>query len=211
LQAGPVSPSMRAALDAELALHDTMEGYDRALVSERAYALSSVREIPGAGFWLLRGFHNQLALGLIELTDRYRQKSSRPYAEVVKDKKEAPALVGGINVYGSLITLLEPSLISLREPAERTRAMCRSVRVLNALQGRVPASGGELPKLIDLGLPEAATVDPFSGQPLLVKKLANGWMVYSVGGNLVDDGGILDGRTDIGAGPIARSQSPKKP
>ena len=29
LQAGPVSPASGAALDAELALHDTMEGYDR--------------------------------------------------------------------------------------------------------------------------------------------------------------------------------------
>ena len=202
LQAGPVSPSMRAALDAELALHDTMEGYDRALVTERAYALSSVREIPGAGFWLLRGFHNQLALGLIELIDRYRQKSSRPYADVIKDKKEAPAIVGGVNVYGSLITLLEPALIALREPAERTRAMCRSVRVLNALQGRGPFKGGEVPKLTDLGLPEAATIDPFSGQPLLVKKRTSGWTVYSVGGNLLDDGGILDSRTDVGAGPV---------
>ena len=83
--------SMRQALDAELALHDTMEGYDRAFVTERAYALSSFREIPGAGFWLLRGFQNRLALSLIELIDRYRQKGSRPYAEVVKDKKECRA------------------------------------------------------------------------------------------------------------------------
>ena len=30
---------------------------------------------------------------------------------------------------------------------------------------------------------------------------AEGWVVDSVGGNLVDDGGKLDGKTDIGAGP----------
>lgn len=202
LQAGPVSPSAREVLDTELALHDTLEGYDSALVTERAYALTSFREIPGGGWWLLRGFQNQLALGLIEIIDRYRQKGSRPYAAVVRDKKEAPSLTGGINVYGSLITLLEPSLIALREPAERNRAMCRAIRTLNALQRRGPAAGDQVPGLSDLGLPAAATVDPFNSKPLCVKKQAAGWMVYSVGRNLVDDGGILDSRTDIGAGPV---------
>ena len=83
LQAGPVSPAARQALDTELALHDTMEGYNWALRSERAYSLSSVRELPGSGFWLTRGFANELALGLIDLFDRYLEKGSRPYAEVV--------------------------------------------------------------------------------------------------------------------------------
>ena len=46
LQAGPVSPTSRLALDAELALHDTMEGYVWAMRSERSYSLSSVRELP---------------------------------------------------------------------------------------------------------------------------------------------------------------------
>ena len=36
-------------------------------------------------------------------------------------------------------------------------------------------------------------------------------MVYSVGANGVDDGGKLDGKTDIGAGPIRPGGSPKTP
>ena len=35
-------------------------------------------------------------------------------------------------------------------------------------------------------------------------------MVYSVGGNRVDDGGILDLKTDIGVGPAVRNETPKK-
>ena len=90
--------------------------------------------------------------------------------------------------------------------------MCRSLRVLNALQVRGLPSGGDIPKLTDLGLPEAATIDPFSGKPLLVKKLASGWMVYSVGGNLVDDGGVLDTRTDVGVGSVVtRDVQPQTP
>ena len=58
------------------------------------------------------------------------------------------------------------------------------------------------PALSDLGLPPAATTDPFSGEPLQLKKLPEGWLVYSVGTNLVDDGGELDEFQDVGAGPI---------
>ena len=88
--------------------------------------------------------------------------------------------------------------------------MSRSLRVLNALQTRVSAGSDLVPKLTDLGLPEEATIDPFNGEPLHVRKLPEGWMVYSVGSNLVDDGGIVDGKTDIGAGPIGPDASPKK-
>jgi hypothetical protein len=45
------------------------------------------------------------------------------------------------------------------------------------------------------------TIDPFNGKSLIVKKAPEGWMVYSVGSDLVDNGGKLDGRTDVGAGP----------
>ena len=139
LQAGPVSPAARQALDAELALHDTMEGYTWALRSERAFSLSSVREFPGSGFWLTRGFTNDLMLRLLELFDRHLEDASRPYAEVVAgEERQTSPPGGGPNPYGALVTLLEPSLAAAREPAERTRAMSRSLRILNALQARVP-------------------------------------------------------------------------
>ena len=89
--------------------------------------------------------------------------------------------------------------------------MSRSLRVLNAIQTRVPPGSDLVPKLTDLGLPVEATIDPFNGEPLHVKRLPEGWMVYSVGINLVDDGGIPDGKTDVGVGPIRREESPKKP
>jgi hypothetical protein len=210
LQAGPVSASARQALDVELALHDSMEGYDWALRSERAYSLSSFREIPGARFWLIRGLVNDAQLGAIDLYDRYLAKASRPYSEVVAAQAAAPKPRQGLNPYRALVTLLEPALKSLREPAERTRAMSRSLRVLSAVQTRVPITSDRAPTLSELGLPAATTSDPFNGEPLRIKKRPEGWMVYSVGANLVDDGGILDSRTDIGAGPIVPEASPKK-
>jgi len=53
-----------------------------------------------------------------------------------------------------------------------------------------------LPTNLNELMPEylsAIPIDPFSGKPVLYKKLDKGYVVYSVGGNLIDDGGV--GRT----------------
>jgi hypothetical protein len=210
LQAGPVSLSARQALDAELALHDTMEGYNEALRSERAYSLSSIREIPGSRFWLTRGFSNELALGLIDFYDRRLADGSRPYRDVVAAKAAPSTPRYGPNMYGALITLLEPAMASVRDATERNRAVCRSIRVLNALQTHVAPGSDSVPKLTELGLPDSATIDPYSGEPLHVKKLSEGWLVYSVGADLVDDGGKVDGKTDVGVKPLVRAATPTK-
>ena len=209
LQGGPVSPSARRAIDAELALHDNLEGLRWALRSERAFSLSSVREIPGSGFWPTRGFANDLMSGLLGLYDRHLQDTSRPYARVVSAKGAVWRL--GDGPYGALITQLEPALTGAREPAERVRAMSRSLRLLNALQARVPPGVDRVLDLAELGLPAGATIDPYDGKPLHVKRLPEGWMVYSVGGNGVDDGGKLDGKTDVGTGPIRPGEPRKTP
>jgi hypothetical protein len=212
LQAGPVSPSARQALDAELVLHDTMDGYNWALRSERAFSLSTLREYRVTVFWLTRYFGNDAMLRLVDLYDQFLEKGSRPYAKVVSEQSAATRPSFSFqNPLRNLVTLLEPSLAAIRDPVERTRAMSRSLRVLNAIQARVPAGSDQAPKLTDLGLPEPATIDPYNGEPLHVKKLPEGWMVYSVGTNLVDDGGIPDYKNDIGAGPISRGGSEKKP
>jgi hypothetical protein len=207
LQSGPVSPAARQTLDAELALHDGADGYLWALRSERAFSLSSVREIPGAGFWLTRGFSNDLSLNLIDLFDRHIDDASRPYTEVVARPNASPPSAGLLNPYGALVGLLEPSLVAAREPLERTRALSRSLRLLNALQLRVPS--GELPPdFSTLGLPPEATTDPYNGLPLNVKRLPAGWLVYSVGKDRVDDGGGTLGKTDVGFGPIDAAKKP---
>jgi hypothetical protein len=201
LQKGVVSPASRQVLDRELALHDTLEGVQWALRSERAFSLSSTREMPGTSFWLTRGFVNDLMLRLIDVYDRFLQESSLPYPEVVSEQNAKARPGGGANPYEALATLLTPALSAAREPAERTRALSRCLRVLTALQARPPREGDTAPKLADLGLPAAVTTDPFDDQPLRIKQRPEGWIVYSVGGKLVDDGGKLDGKTDIGAGP----------
>ena len=63
--------------------------------------------------------------------------------------------------------------------------------------------GDEIP-FEALGLPAEALLDPFDGQPLRTKGRGKDLVVYSVGMNFKDDGGIdLSGRPsgDFGWGP----------
>jgi len=210
LWAGRISPASREALDRELALHDTMEGYIWALKSERAFSLASAWEMRGAGLWLTRGFVNDLSLNLIELFDRHLEHGAQPFSTVISARSNTPKSPASINPLSQLARLLEPALNAAREPAERTRAISRSLRVLTALQSLAAAASASEPNSNELGLPAAATVDPYNGEPLRIKKLPEGWIVYSVGANLVDDGGKLEGRADVGVGPpISRRASGK--
>jgi len=52
-----------------------------------------------------------------------------------------------------------------------------------------------------LGLPKEATIDPFDGKPLKLKHTKDGWIVYSVMVNGIDDGGEFTGLADFGVAP----------
>jgi hypothetical protein len=214
LQSGTVSPASRQALDAELSLHDDLDGLRRALRSERACCLSSMREQFGAGSGspTPRAFTSHVMLRFLDLFDHHIRDASRPYSEAASRTYAASAPRGLPNPLTPLVTLLEPSLAHTRQAAERPRALARALRVLSALQAREPAGDGA-PALDVLGLPADATIDPFNGRPLHAKRSPAGWTVYSVGPDGVDDGGALEGGSDIGVGPPApaKSKAPSGP
>lgn len=212
LQNGPVTPASRQALDAELARLDDLEGLLWSLRTERAYALSTFQEQFASTIWPPRFFTDGAMLGLLDLFDHQIESSARPYAEAVSPARAFSPREAFPSPYQSLVMLLAPSLASARQAADRNRALVRSLRILNAVQARAGLND-RAPDVADLGLPTDATVDPFSGDPLHFKKRPEGWTVYSVGPDGVDDGGTLDGKSDFGFGPIGREpeESPVQP
>jgi tetratricopeptide (TPR) repeat protein len=199
LQAGLLPKDAREALEAELALQDGLEAYEEALKTERAYGLDYFRTSPLRKCWFVtRPLWNDATCYYLDMIDRHLAAAARPYSEVVAT---TPAIArNGIGFRG-LADLVEPAVVAGRAAMERTRAAIRCLRVLNALQARPEQGGAETPKLSDLGLPVTATTDPFTGKPLQVKKLPGGWLVYSLGKDLKDDGGDFTEARDVGVGP----------
>lgn len=83
----------------------------------------------------------------------------------------------------------------------RNEAIMRSLRIFNALTQFRVERGREASGLEDLALPKEATIDPFSGQPLKLKHTDDGWIIYSVETNGVDDDGDLKDQNDVGLAP----------
>ena len=73
--------------------------------------------------------------------------------------------------------------------------------MLNAIQGSPVLANADSVDLRKLGLPADATIDPFTEQPLFIRKTELGWLIYSVGFDLKDNGGDVDQR-DVGIAPL---------
>jgi hypothetical protein len=87
---------------------------------------------------------------------------------------------------------------------DESTALARCLRIVNAMAARNDFDAD----LDSLGLPSESLVDPLNGQRLRVAKTDNGPVVYSVGGNLKNDGGALltfNRDYDIGLGPLPKA------
>jgi hypothetical protein len=84
------------------------------------------------------------------------------------------------------------------DPEARQIALARCGRTAVAVE-RYRLAHGRLPENLAELVPaqlETVPLDPFDGRPLRYKRLSPGYVVYSVGFDRVDDGGVDDARVD---------------
>ncbi|HEY2840013.1 MAG TPA: hypothetical protein VGJ26_12735 [Pirellulales bacterium] len=208
LRGGPIPDELRDELDAELALHDSPVRYQNALISERASVLQGFRRIQEqleVGPFGLPWLKNDAA-SFLDLVEEILAQRDPTYAAALSILESSEAVANA----GTLTKLVVPSFKMTTDASCRIRAQLRALRILNALGRRADEAE---PKLAELGLPAEATIDPFDGQPMRMKKLADGWLIYAVGPNLKDDGGKLntDEREDSGLGPPSVAEAPRGP
>ena len=131
----------------------------------------------------------RLYLGALDSYDELLASAAKPWYEVsgkLRTSDSHPPTTGK----GVLADLLLPALQAAYSANARDLAVLRSLRIFNALTQYRDEHGHEASRLADLSLPKEATIDPFSGEPLKVKHTDEGWIIYSVMQNGVDDGGI---------------------
>ena len=206
LAAGPVSPQLHAALDAELARHDDPQRLVHALTTERAFVISGIEsgdqcehcidDLPGST--LLRSyFMKWQGLGIFDGFDHQIAQADVPWHE----RQQRTPGDGEQANRGVLADLLLPTIQAAYDAQDRYLVMLRALRIDNALTAYREEHGHEAAGLDDLSLPKGATIDPFSGQPFILKHTDAGWIIYSVMENGVDDGGDFKDRKDWGLAP----------
>jgi hypothetical protein len=121
----------------------------------------------------------------IELRTACIRASQRPFPEQISLAKQIES-----QEMSSTTFLMMPAA---------TRAMLKQASCLALLRAARSALAIERYRLVNARLPDtlpvSAPLDPFTGQPLRYKKLAKGYVVYSVGEDGEDDGG--DEKKDI--------------
>ncbi len=197
LRDGPLPPEAYARLEAELARQDIHAAYRQSLLTERAIGLAHFNDakmLPNVG--LPDGKRDQVSY--LQLFEVLIATADGPYG----DPDVKAAIQKSLEHAGPLTKGVAPAIEATQVAVTRTEAQTRCLRVLNAILRDPPEKQSDV-KLSDLNLPEGTTTDPFNGQPLHLKHADTGWVIYSVGQNLQDDGGQLDDKaTDVGFEPI---------
>lgn len=169
---------------------DELSFFDFPLITERVLFLENKKVSPLFGNHFLKVFEQELEFGTRSYfeTDTENRALFKPPSDTI-----FKFVNGETSAFHHL-----PGLYQLRRSISMIRGEMRSIRVLNALQ-QMNANGKNT--IRDVKLPENAKIDPFNGEPLIIKFTDDGWQVYSVGQNLKDDGGVLG--LDSGAGLVS--------
>ncbi|HEX4142055.1 MAG TPA: hypothetical protein VHY91_00780 [Pirellulales bacterium] len=201
LRSGPLPQSDYQALEAELTLFDLPAYLREAFRGERAFGLQMFDQwssgVLAATARLMPWLKNDTC-DYLDMMAACMKNVALPYSEWKRKMGIAspPDKVGVLT--GMALEVMEATHDSM----VRAEAQIRALQVLTALLEREQAGGAGVPALADLGLPADVTTDPFNGEPLKLKKLPAGWLVYSVGLNLKDDCGDLTDNRDVGVGPL---------
>lgn len=208
LNAGPMPPQVHAEVERELALHDNPQRILHAVKTDRAYSASVIAELashPPAGSpqppwsYVVAWPVKRHFVGALEYIDPQLTliETSWPRLNRSFGRTGAPERSG----LGPLADLLAPAIQAAYGAERKIVGVMRSLRVFNALCAFAEKNGREAKGLEELGLPREATIDPFSGEPLKLKHTDEGWIVYSVMTNGVDDGGDFKDLKDYGLAP----------
>ena len=201
LRSGPISAEVRQQLDQELGLHEDSTWIQHVMKTERVINLSASRNIFSQAWWL-PWMERGLEVDMLDYHQRLLSVISQPWH---KSRDEIRSLNLDIShstpISGTLTTLLTPAIEFAYDAFNRSTATLRCLRIVNKVTAYAQTNGREVEGLHDLDLPNAAKLDPFSGEPLKLKWTDEGWVVYTVFKNRTDDDGDFRDQADWGLGP----------
>jgi hypothetical protein len=189
-------------------IHDTFEFVERGEMP--LSIVSSIAENPvGESEWSERllGWHTRgnvraehpLALDLL---NRFVATEALPLKEQLEAEQNLEAEVSRLPTNAVLTRTLMPSVLKLSVACRRKQAYVRCMIAALAVE-RYRRIHGDWPASLEQLVPEllrTVPVDPFDGEPLRFRRLADGVIIYSVGADGADDAGTLDRDNSLRAG-----------
>jgi hypothetical protein len=211
LESGPLGDQELAALDSALAEADLAKGLDRVWVGEQVYKLELFRNLvrppqrlipherttlPEAAppSLLASPLFRLMVVDALRTCQRYAEAARRDWPGVLEAMQAVARSRYGL--FGLFSEIEAPSYGRAFVLMGRILGSTRSARVavmverFRLAKKHLPASLEQLRGFIGHDLP----ADPFTGKDLIYKVRPDEFLVYSVGDDKVDDGGLLVGR-----------------
>ena len=184
----PITDETRRRLNRELEAQDTLRGYAPSLIGERAFGIEAISEM---GIF-------QMAYGGKGYLDVIGEEIDNADKEHYEQERFVQSRYSDL-MNGWFGASLFPALEQVRNSSSLTRSKLRALRIISALQTQPDSVTAAISPdyLVKIGVPPAMIMDTMNGEPMKVKRVDDRWIVYSVGANLVDDGGDSERRQDF--------------
>jgi len=184
------------------------EGYKRALIAEQCLGLHNfrghVREVSGRivggsgrlsiiflAFWRISGLNNREAAEYLKIMQDFIVAMELPPDKRLTTFESIQTDVDSGKRGGMLTRILQPAFRRIMQIETRHSAHLMVTQTALAVE-RYRLNEGHLPQSLDNlapGYMEAVPTDPFDGQSLKYRTLETGYVVYSIGDDLTDEGG----------------------
>lgn len=166
---------------------------------ERAFGLALTERYPDKDSYWKRYAFNRFRLNYLKYFERLESGlKTGLYGDVANVRIE-----NYVSPDAEAARMTAPSLRSAIAEAYRVEALQRLLLIAGRILEQSQASGAAPQNLRDADIPADWKRDPFDGQELRLAQTPKGWIVYSVGENLHNDGGEMGGISDdIAVGPF---------
>ena len=167
------------------------------LIGERCFSISYIHDpqqlgATASGLMRITGVADRNAMVSLEMFGQYIDAMKLPGHERLLRCREISAEVDDLSFFYSLTKMLMPAFERIAQIDLRVAAGVDCARVALAIE-RYRLARGSLPKeLADL-VPryiDKVPIDPFDGKPLRYKLTEPGYIVYSIGEDGTDEGGL---------------------
>ncbi|RMF88129.1 MAG: hypothetical protein D6741_19635, partial [Planctomycetota bacterium] len=196
----PIPEELAVEIDQTLARVEPRKAFIAAAKADRVIGWSMLQHGREDESWLDETTRLRYQIAFLKLVDEF-------VAEVERGDYQSLAtmqLVDSLPEDQDFAKITMPAYETAAEHAFRVEALAHAARILLAMHQSADAKqqSGKVERamMLQLGVPNEAVTDPFSGGDMIVVRSGDDWFVYSVGPNGVDDGGKITGRepADIG-------------
>ncbi|WP_460167748.1 hypothetical protein [Thermostilla marina] len=196
----PIPEELAVEIDQALARVEPRKAFIAAAKADRVIGWEMLQQGGEDESWLDETTRLRYQIAFLKLVDEFVGEVERGDYQALGSMQ----LVDRLPEDQDFAKITMPAYETAAEHAFRVEALAHAARILLALhqspEAKQQTGKIERAMMLQLGVPNEAVPDPFSGGDMIAVRSGDGWLVYSVGPDAKDDGGKITGRDPLDIG-----------